>query len=101
MKTYAVQWRPEAHEDIRAFTRYVAQDSSWAYARKLTRRITRDVNKGLRRSPLAYSPAPEWGEGVRRRPVLGRRMLFEVDEAQRVVRVLTVMGGAENPRDAR
>ena len=32
-------------------------------------------------------------------PLLGRRVLFEVDEAAREVRVLTVMGGAENPRE--
>ena len=52
-------------------------------------------------SPQRYSPAPEWGEGVRRLPVLGRCILFEVDEAARVVRILSVMGGAENPRDIR
>ena len=61
----------------------------------------REVNKGLRHSPLAYSPAPEWGEGVRRIPILGRRVLFKVDEAAHIVHVVAVVGGAENPRDIR
>ena len=101
MKTYVVQWRPRANQRLDEFTYHVAQDTSWAYARKLTRRIVREVNKGLRYSPLAYSPAPEWGEGVRRMPLLGRRVLFDVDEAAHVVHVLAVMGGHEEPRSVR
>ena len=101
MQTYVVQWSRRAEQRMDEFTYYVAQDSSWAYARQLAKRITRAVNKGLRHAPLAYSPAPEWGEGVRRMPILGRRVLFKVDEAAHVVRVLSVMGGAENPREVR
>ena len=101
MQTYVVQWLPEADDDIDDFTHYVARDSSWAYARKLAKRITRAVNKGLHHAPLAYSPAPEWGEGVRRMPILGRRVLFDVDEAAHVVHVLAVMGGHEEPRSVR
>lgn len=101
MKTYVVQWRPEAHEDMAAFTRYVAQDSSAAHARRLQCRIVRAVNKGLRHAPLAYSPAPEWGEGMRRMPILGRRVLFKVDDAAHIAHVVAVVGGAENPREVR
>ena len=99
MRTYVVQWLPDAHEDMAAFTRYVTRESSAAHARRLQRRITRAVNKGLRQAPLAYSPAPEWGEGVRRMPILGRRVLFRVDEAARKALVLAVVGGHENPRE--
>ena len=100
MKTYAVHWRPEADEDMDKLLRYVARQSSLREARSLYRRLRRAA-KPLAYSPLAYSPAPEWGEGVRRLPTLGRRILFEVDEAARTVNILAVVGGAENPRSVR
>ena len=76
----------------------MSQQSSLREAEDLVNRIFK-AGDTLAWSPQRYSPAPEWGEGVRRMPLLGRRVLFEVDEAAREVRVLTVMGGAENPRE--
>ena len=64
-------------------------------------RLVKEVGGALCWSPQGHSPAPEWGEGVRRLPCLGRRILFEVDEVQRVARILAVVGGRENPRDVR
>ena len=98
MRTYVVQWRPRAEAHMDALLRYVARQSSLREARSLCRRL-RQVVKPLRHSPHAYSPAPEWGEGVRRLPTLGRRILFKVDEAARTVYIIAVMGGHENPRE--
>ena len=100
MKTYVVQWRPEADEEMEKLLRYVARQSSLREARSLYRRLRR-ATKPLRYSPHAYSPAPEWGEGVRRLPTLGRRILFKVDEQARTVNIIAVVGGAENPREVR
>ena len=81
MKTYVVQWLPEADDGIDDFTHYVARDSSWAYALRLTKRITREVNKAARRAPCLLSSAG-----------MGRK---------RAAHALAVMGGHEEPRSVR
>ncbi|MBQ6655786.1 MAG: type II toxin-antitoxin system RelE/ParE family toxin [Ottowia sp.] len=98
---YSVQWSDQASDDVREWGVYVARQTSKQYADELVQRLEQEVREALGWSPQGYSPAPDWGEGVRRLPVLGRRVLFEVDEAQRVARILAVVGGAENPRDIR
>ncbi|MBO7411195.1 MAG: type II toxin-antitoxin system RelE/ParE family toxin [Ottowia sp.] len=100
MQTYVLDWAPDALDAVYAFGDYVAQQSSPREGESVVARIFKAAEP-LRHSPLAYSPAPEWGEGVRRLPTLGRRILFEVDEAARVVSILAVVGGAENPREVR
>ncbi|MBQ9579021.1 MAG: type II toxin-antitoxin system RelE/ParE family toxin [Ottowia sp.] len=98
---YRIRWTAEARAAVRKWGDYVARQTSKRYARQLMQRLVKEVGEALAWSPQGHSPAPEWGEGVRRLPVLGRRILFEVDEAQRVARILAVVGGAENPRDIR
>ena len=98
---YCVQWSDQASDDVLEWSDYVARQTSKRYADELVQRLEQEARKALAWSPQGYSPAPEWGEGVRRLPCLGRRILFEVDEAQHVVRILAVVGGAENPRDVR
>ena len=100
MTAYAVEWTAWARARVWEFGDYVTEQSSQEEAEALMERIY-EAGDALAWSPQRYSPAPEWGEGVRRLPVLGRRILFEVDEVRRVVRILSVMGGAENPRDIR
>ena len=86
---------------MREWGDYVARQTSKRFARQLMQRLVKEVGGALCWSPQGHSPAPEWGEGVRRLPCLGRRILFEVDEVQRVARILAVVGGRENPRDVR
>ena len=98
MAVYTVDWTARARERVWEFGDYVARQSSLEEAGSLVERIF-EAGDALAWSPQRYAPAPEWGEGVRRLPVLGRRILFEVDEVRREVRILSVVGGAENPRD--
>ena len=98
MQAYEVDWTDEARADVWKFGDYVAQESSPQEADSLMERIFA-AGDALEWSPQRYSPAPEWGEGLRRVPVLGRRILFDVDEAAHVVHILAVVGGHENPRE--
>lgn len=98
MADYTVDWTARARARVWEFGDYVAEQSSPQEADSLMERIF-EAGDALAWSPQRYAPAPEWGEGVRRVPVVGRRILFKVDEARRVVRILTVVGGAENPRE--
>ena len=98
---YRIKWTAEARAAVREWGDYVARQTSKRFARQLMQRLVKEVGGALCWSPQGHSPAPEWGEGVRRLPCLGRRILFEVDEVQRVARILAVVGGRENPRDVR
>ena len=100
MTVYTVDWTARARRRVWEFGDHVAEQSSPQEADSLVERIFA-AGDALAWSPQRYSPAPEWGEGVRRMPILGRRILFDVNEVRRVVRILTVVGGAENPRDIR
>ena len=100
MADYTVDWTARARARVWEFGDYVAEQASLDEAESLVERIFA-AGDGLTWSPQRYAPAPEWGEGVRRMPILGRRILFKVDEARRVVRILTVVGGAENPCEVR
>ena len=99
MPAYMLDWAPDALEAVYEFGDYVAQQtSSLREGERVVERIF-EAAEPLRHSPLAYSPAPDWGEGVRRLPTMGRRILFKVDEAAGVVSILAVVGGHENPRE--
>ena len=73
---YSVQWSDQASDDVREWGVYVARQTSKQYADELVQRLEQEVREALGWSPQGHSPAPEWGEGVRRLPVLGRRVLF-------------------------
>ena len=79
---FRVQWLDTASDDVRDWGDYVARQTSKRNALQLVRRLEGKVNEALAWSPQRYAPAPEWGEGVRRLPELGRRVLFDVDEAR-------------------
>ena len=95
---FEVHWTERALERMRRLYEWVAEHDYPEAAESLVERLF-EAGDGLEWSPQRYAPAPEWGEGVRRLPMLGQRILFKVDEAQRRVDIVTVVGGAENPRE--
>ncbi len=97
---FEVHWTERALERMRRLYDWVTEHDCEENAASLVERLF-EAGDGLVWSPLRYESAPEWGEGIRRLPLLGQRILFKVDEEQRRVYVLSVMGGAENPRDIR
>ena len=97
---FEVHWAEPAQESMRRIYDWVAKHDYPENAASLVERLF-EAGDALVWSPQRYSPAPEWGEGVRRLPMLGHRILFEVDEAQRRVDILDVVGGHENPREVR
>lgn len=97
MKLYEVMWTEPAREDVYALGDYVADHSSEQEAESLVARIFAST-RYLAEFPFLYMEAPEWGEGMRRIPVLGQRVLYTVDKEQQIVRVVAVTGGHQNPR---
>lgn len=93
---YEVQWSQSAHDDIRAIFDYVADQASVLDADRLCERLL-NATSHLSEFPRLYAVAPEWGEGVRRISLEGHRVLYEVDDQARRVRVLAVVGGRRNP----
>ena len=97
---FEVHWTERALERMRRLYDWVTEHDCEENAASLVERLF-EAGDGLVWSPLRYESAPEWGEGIRRLPLLGQSILFKVDEEQRRVYVLSVMGGAENPHDIR
>ena len=94
---YEVLWTEPAREDVYALGDYVADHSSEQEAESLVERIFAST-RYLAEFPFLYMKAPEWGEGVRRIPLLGQRVLYTVDKERQLVRVIAVAGGRQNPR---
>ena len=115
---FEVHWTERALERMRRLYDWVTEHDCEENAASLVERLF-EAGDGLVWSPQRYESAPEWGEGVRRLPLRGgasmqqplfevhwteralERILFKVDEAQRRVDIVTVMGGRENPREVR
>ena len=97
---FEVHWTERALERMRRLYDWVMEHGCEENAASLVERLF-EAGDGLVWSPLRYESAPEWGEGIRRLPLLGQRILFKVDEEQRRVDIVTVMGGRENPHDIR
>jgi len=97
---YRVEWSAAAHEDIAALFDYVAEHAAPSDALDLCERLLSSTEK-LPLYPRLYEAAPEYGEGVRRISLLGQHVLYEVDDVQRVCRVLTVVGQRRQARDIR
>lgn len=96
MQRYEVNWRPAAVEDIRALFEYLAEHASLGDAEHVTERVLRSADK-LAEFPRLYEADLRYGVGVRRISVVGQNVLYEVDDAQRSVNILAVVGQRQNP----
>lgn len=97
---FEVDWRPGAIEDVQDLFDYLAEHASLWDARHVTDRVLSSTDQ-LPEFPRLYQEAPEYGEGVRRISLMGQNVLYEVDDAAKVVRVLAVVGGRQKRRKIR
>jgi plasmid stabilization system protein ParE len=95
MPLFKVDWRPAAIEDVRALFEYLAENASLWDAEHVTDRVLRSSDK-LAEFPRLYEADPRYGEGIRRISVVGQNILYEVDDAQQVVKILAVVGQRQN-----
>lgn len=96
MQPYRVDWRPAAIEDVRALFEYLAEHASLWDAEHVTERVLRSTEK-LTEFPRLYEADPRFGEGVRRISVIGQNILYDVNDAERTVNILAVVGQRQNP----
>lgn len=97
---YEVEWRPGAIEDIAALFEYIAEHSSLWDARNVTGRILMAADK-LADFPRLYEVDSRYGDDVRRISLMGQHVLYDVDDQNRKVRVLAVVGQRQNPHSVR
>jgi len=102
VKVHKVIWSRKAQEDVWAFHEYLVREKLYEpdYADLLCTRIFQSPNH-LARFPRLRSEAPLYGEGVRKIVVLGHLVLYEIDDAQKVIRILAVVGQRQAPRKLR
>ena len=97
---FEIDWRPGAIEDVRQLFDYLAEHASLQDARHVTDRLLSSTDK-LTKFPRLYQEPPEYGDSVRRISLMGQNILYEVDDAAKVVRVLAVVGGRQQYRTVR
>ena len=97
---FEIDWRPGAIEDVRQLFDYLAEHASLQDARHVTDRLLSSTDK-LTKFPRLYQEPPESGDSVRRISLMGQNILYEVDDAAKVVRVLAVVGGRQQYRKVR
>ena len=97
---FEIDWRPGAIEDVRQLFAYLAEHASLQDARHVTDRLLSSTDK-LTKFPRLYQEPPEYGDSVRRISLMGQNILYEVDDAAKVVRVLAVVGGRQQYRKVR
>jgi Plasmid stabilization system protein len=97
---FEIDWRPGAIEDVRQLFDYLAEHASLQDARHVTDRLLSSTDK-LTKFPRLYQEPPEYGDSVRRISLMGQNILYEVDDAAKVVRVLAVVGGRQQYRKVR
>ncbi|RKW36024.1 MAG: type II toxin-antitoxin system RelE/ParE family toxin [Lautropia sp.] len=97
---FEIDWRPGAIEDVRQLFDYLAEHASLQDARHVTDRLLSSTDK-LTKFPRLYQEPPEYGDSVRRISLMGQNILYEVDDAAKVVRVLAVVGGRQQHRKVR
>lgn len=97
---FEVDWRPGAIADVQDLFDYLAEHASLWDARHVTDRLLSSTDK-LAEFPRLYQAAPEYGHGVRRISLMGQIVLYEVDDDAKVVRILAVVGGRQQPRKIR
>jgi len=100
MQPFKVDWRPAAIEDVQALFDYLSENASLWDAEYVTERVLSSTDK-LTEFPRLYEADPRYGEGVRRISVVGQHILYEVDDAQRAVNILAVVGQRQNPNAIR
>lgn len=97
---FEIDWRPGAIEDVRQLFDYLAEHASLQDTRHVTDRLLSSTDK-LTKFPRLYQETPEYGDSVRRISLMGQNILYEVDDAAKVVRVLAVVGGRQQYRKVR
>lgn len=97
MKSYNVDWRPSAIEDMRNLFNYLAAEASLWDARHVTDRIFSSTEK-LEQFPRLYQSAPSYGAGIRRISVMGQYVLYEVDDSTCTVKIHAVVGQRQQPK---
>jgi len=97
---YEIDWRPDAILDVRELFEYLAVNASPWDAKSVTERILESTDK-LAEFPRLYEAAPQYGEGVRRISLLSQNVLYVVDDQEKVVRVLAVVGARQQARNIR
>jgi toxin ParE1/3/4 len=97
---FEVIWHPAAIEDVSQLFEYLAEHASPWDARHVTDRLLSSTDR-LPDFPRLYQETPEYGTGIRRISLMGQNVLYEVDDAAKVIRVLAVVGGRQQPREIR
>jgi len=99
---HKIIWSDKALGDVRAFGQYLVKERDYEpdYASQLCDRIL-ESPRYLNRFPKLRSEAPDYGEGIRKIVVLGHLVLYEIDDAQKVIRILAVVGQRQAPRKLR
>lgn len=94
---HRIEWTASALEDIEALFDYLAENASLWDADNICRRLLGSTDH-LSEFPRLYEAAPQFGEGVRRISLAGQHVLYEVDDTEKVVKVLAVVGQRQTPR---
>lgn len=94
--TYKLEWRPSAIDDVNEIFEYLAVHASLWDAEYVTDRILSSADR-LVEFPRLYEADPRFGDGVRRLSVVGQHVLYEVDDASRMVNILAVVGQRQRP----
>ena len=97
---YEVQWSASASEDIDGLFDYFVENASISVAQEQCERLLKATDK-LVAFPRLYEVAPEYGNGIRRISQQGQNILYEIDEATKIVRVLAVVGQRQKARNVR
>ncbi|MGM3159170.1 type II toxin-antitoxin system RelE/ParE family toxin (plasmid) [Dickeya undicola] len=97
---YEIDWAANAVEDVADLFEYLAENASIWDANYVTDRILHSTNK-LADFPRLYEADERYGIGVRRISQLGQHVLYEVDDTEKRVTILAVVGQRQNPRSIR
>lgn len=97
---YEIEWTVNAMEDVAELFDYLAENASLWDANYVTERILQSTDK-LADFPRLYEADERYGIGVRRISLLGQYVLYEVDDTEQRVAVLSVVGQRQNPRSIR
>jgi len=99
---HKVIWSEEAERGVHAFYDYLIREQLHEpdYASGLCNRIV-DSAKHVARFPRLHSAAPQYGVGVRKIVILGHLVLYRIDDAEKVIRILAVVGQRQAPRKLR
>jgi len=99
---HKIIWSDKALGDVRTFGQYLIEERGYEpdYASQLCDRIL-ESPRYLNRFPKLRSAAPQYGVGVRKIVILGHLVLYRIDDAEKVIRILAVVGQRQAPRKLR